>query len=156
MVLSQSLGYLWADVISLSFWVLSIQQKFRFEISEISRAQWNGTFWLHRPDPRHWAFDYCSCKQDTTERYWGQQFCQMERDISDRPKWPDRQDDHLQCWFRRFLSDQTEKVRHHLMYKPKYPEFWVEWKAPSDSVLPSPPRFYLPSETKKDLDLRLV
>ena len=32
---------------------LSIQQKYRFEISEISRAQWNGTFRLHRPDPSH-------------------------------------------------------------------------------------------------------
>ena len=29
----------------------SIQQKFRFEISEIPRAQWNGTFRLHSPDP---------------------------------------------------------------------------------------------------------
>ena len=38
---------------------LSIQQKFRFEISEISRAQWNGTFRLHRPDPSHRAF--CDC-----------------------------------------------------------------------------------------------
>ena len=31
---------------------LSIQQKFRFEISEIPRAQWNGTFRLHRPNPQ--------------------------------------------------------------------------------------------------------
>ena len=41
---------------------LSIQQKFRFEISEIPRAQWNGTFRLHRPDPSPCAFGYCSCK----------------------------------------------------------------------------------------------
>ena len=66
-------------------WGLSIQQKFWFEISEILRAQWSGTFRLHRPDPSHRAFGYCSCKQDTTGRYWGQQFCQMERDISVRP-----------------------------------------------------------------------
>ena len=36
------------------------------------------------------AFGYCSCKQDTKERYWGKQFCQMERKFrSDRQKWPD-------------------------------------------------------------------
>ena len=51
---------------------LSIQQKFRFEISEMSRAQWNDTFSFHRPDPSHRAFGYCSCKQDTKEQYWGQ------------------------------------------------------------------------------------
>ena len=59
-------------------WALSIQQKFRFEILEIPRAQWNGTFRLYRPDPSHRMFGYCSCKQDTK----GQQFCQMKRDIS--------------------------------------------------------------------------
>ena len=31
--------------------VLSIEQKFRFEILEIPRAQWKSTFRLHRPDP---------------------------------------------------------------------------------------------------------
>ena len=31
------------------------------------------------------AFGYCSCKQDTKERYWGKQFCLMETDISVRP-----------------------------------------------------------------------
>ena len=41
---------------------LSIQQKSRFKISEIARAQWNGTFRLHRPDPSPCAFGYCSCK----------------------------------------------------------------------------------------------
>ena len=30
-----------------------IKQKFRSEISETSRAQWNGTFRLHRPDSNH-------------------------------------------------------------------------------------------------------
>ena len=30
-----------------------IKQKFRSEISETSRAQWNGTFLLHRPDSNH-------------------------------------------------------------------------------------------------------
>ena len=54
--------------------------QFQFEISEIPRAQWGGTFRLHRPDLSHRAFGYCPCKQDTKERY-----CQMERDISVRP-----------------------------------------------------------------------
>ena len=35
------------------FCALFIQQKFRSEISETSRAQWNGTFRLHRPDSNH-------------------------------------------------------------------------------------------------------
>ena len=48
---------------------LSIQLKVRFEISEISRAQWIGTFRLHRPDPSHRAFGYFSCKLDTKEWY---------------------------------------------------------------------------------------
>ena len=51
---------------------LSIQQKFRFQISENPLAQWNGTFRLHRPDPSHHMllFGYCSCKQDAKEQYW--------------------------------------------------------------------------------------
>ena len=47
-----------------------------FEISEIPRAHWKGTFRLHRPDISHRVFGYCSCKQDTKERHWGQQFWQ--------------------------------------------------------------------------------
>ena len=51
---------------------LSIQQKFRFEISEIPLAQWNDTFRLHRPDPSHHVLlsGYCSCKHDAKEQYW--------------------------------------------------------------------------------------
>ena len=92
---------------------LSIQQKFRFEISEILRVQWNGSFRLHRPDSSHRALGYSSCKQDTKEWYWGQQFCQMERDISVRPTEMTRpvKEDHLQSWSRIFRSDQTEMVR---------------------------------------------
>ena len=44
---------------------LSIHQKFRFEISETSRAQWNGTFRLHRPDPSHRSFCYCGFAADS-------------------------------------------------------------------------------------------
>ena len=91
---------------------LSIQQKFRFEISGILRVQWNGTFRLHRPDPSHRALGYCSCKQDTKERYWGQQFCQMERNISVQPTEMTRpvKEDHLQSWSRIFRSDQVRSV----------------------------------------------
>ena len=89
------------------FTALSIQQKFRFEISEIPRAQWKSTFRLPRPDPSYGAFGYCSCKRDTNERYWGQQFCQMERDISVRPteiSGPVKVD-HIQSWYRILRSD---------------------------------------------------
>ena len=65
---------------------LSIQHKFRCEISEIPSAIWNGTFRLHRPGPSHHTFGYCSCKQVTKYWYWGPHwFCQMERVISVRP-----------------------------------------------------------------------
>ena len=67
-------------------WAISIQQKLRFEISEIPCAQWNGTVRLYRLDPSHRTFGYYSSKQVTKERYWGQQISQMERNISVRPK----------------------------------------------------------------------
>ena len=51
--------------------VLSIQQKFQFEILEIPCAQWKCTFQLHRPDPSHCAFHYFTCKQYTKEQYTG-------------------------------------------------------------------------------------
>ena len=97
----------------MGFWALSIQQKFRFEIAEISRAQWNGTFRWHRPHPSHHAFGYCSCKQDTTERYWGQRFCPIKWDISVLPTKITEpvKKDHLQSWSRTFRSDQIEMVR---------------------------------------------
>ena len=102
-----------------------------FEILEISCAQWNGTFRLLRPDPSHLAFGYCSCKQDTKERYWEQQFCQMERDIS---VWPTEMTrlvkvDHLQSCSRIFQVRWNQIGPLHLMYQPKFPQFGVEWKA---------------------------
>ena len=71
---------------------LYIQQKFQLEILEISCAQWNGTFRLHRPDPSQRTFGYCSCKQDTKERYWGRHnFVKWKGTFrSDQLKWPDR------------------------------------------------------------------
>ena len=65
----------------------SLQQKFQFEISMP-----NGTVHSGCTDPAQATACYCSCKQDTKERYWEQQFCQMERDISVRPK------KNLQSW----------------------------------------------------------
>ena len=98
----------------LRIWALSIQQKFRFEIPEIFRVQWKGIFRFHRPDQSHRALGYCSCKQDTKERYWGQQFCQWKGlNISVRPTEMTRavKEDHLQSWSRIFRSDQTEMLR---------------------------------------------
>ena len=41
--------------------------------------------------------------------------------------------DYLQSWSQIFQSDQTKMVRSiNLMYQPKFPELWVEWKAPLD------------------------
>ena len=107
---------------------LSIRQKFLFEISENLRARWKDTFQLHRPDPSHCSFVYCSFKQDTKERYWGRQFCQMERDISVR------------------LTEMTRPVKVATFkagpeysdpfdVPPKFPEFWVEGKASPVTVV---------------------
>ena len=92
----------------LEMWV----GKIWFEISEISCAQWNGTFRLHRPNPSHHAFGYCSRKQETKKRYWGQQFCQIERDFLVRVTEMTRpvKVDHHQSWSWIFRSDQTEMV----------------------------------------------
>ena len=116
---------------------LSIQQKFRFEMSEIPRSQWSGTFRLHSPYPSHRAFGYCSCKQDTKERYWEEQFCQMERDISVRPT--DRNDQTGQSGSLSKLVpnipvEPNRNGTFPLMYQPKLPEFWVKWKAPKKNT----------------------
>ena len=39
--------------------------------SENPRAQWNGTFQLHRPNKTYRKFGYRACKQDTDQRSWG-------------------------------------------------------------------------------------
>ena len=57
----------------------------------LTMAQWNSTFRLHRPDPSHRTFGYCSCKQARKERYWKQNFVKWKGTLrSDRPKRPDR------------------------------------------------------------------
>ena len=78
----------------------------------------------------------CSCKQDTKERYWGQQFWQTERHISVRPTEMTRPVtvDHLQIKLvpnsLNILVAPNRNGPFHLMNQPKFPEFWVEWKAP--------------------------
>ena len=98
---------------SQTFWALSIQFMFRFEISEIPCAQWNGTFWLHRPNPSHCVFGYCSCKEDTKECTGDNKFVKWNGTFqSDRPTEITRpvKVDHLQSWSRIFQLDQTEMV----------------------------------------------
>ena len=82
---AEPISLLWAltDSTGSFYWT-----KFRFEIQFRKFHVPNGTIlWLrlHRPYPSHRAFGYCSCKQDTKERYGGQQFGQMKRNISFLP-----------------------------------------------------------------------
>ena len=113
-------------------WAISIQQKFRFEIWEISRAERNGTLRLLRPDPSHRVICY-SCKHDPKEWYRGQQFCEMERDISvrltDQYDQTDQSGPPLNL-VPNILVRPNRNDPFHLMYQPKFPEFGVEWKAP--------------------------
>ena len=110
---SLSIAYLASQTLktaSIDHGYFPINKNLRFEISEIPLSQWHGTFRLRRPNPSHIAFGYCSCKQDTKERYWGRQVCQMEREISVQPTEMTRlvKEDRPQSWFRIFRSDQTE------------------------------------------------
>ena len=93
----------------------------------------NGTIlWLrlHRPDPSHRAFGYCSCKQHTKERYMGRQLCQLERDNRVRRAEMIKpvEVDHLQSSSRIFRSDQTEMVRFMLCINRNFRNFvcWME------------------------------
>ena len=82
---------------------LSIQQKFRFEISEIPRAQWNSTFRLHRPDPSNREFCYCSLSRIQKSGTADNNFVrELQGDIS---AWLTEMTrpikvDHLQSWSR--------------------------------------------------------
>ena len=92
----------------------------------------------------HRAFRYCSCKQDTKERYWGQQCCQIEKNISVRPT--DRNNQTGQSWPPSKLVPNipvgpNRNGPFHLMYQPKFPEFWAEWKAPGVFQLTSSKKF---------------
>ena len=69
----------------------SLQQKFRFDISLIPHAQWNGALRLHRPNPSHsmlmflWV-GYKRAVLGTTILSDGA----LGTFWSDQPKWPDR------------------------------------------------------------------
>ena len=66
-------------------------QKFWFEISLISLAQWNGTFQLHRPNPAtaHLVIVLASRIQKSSTG--NNNFVKWKGTFrSDRPKWPDR------------------------------------------------------------------
>lgn len=73
----------------------------------------------YRPDPSHREFGYCSCKQETKERYWGQQFGQMERGTSR----PTDQDNLTR------QSGPTSKV---VLSIPVGPNHLVHWSIPLD------------------------
>ena len=102
---AEPISLLWAltDSTGAFYWT-----KFRFEIQFRKFHVPNGTIlWLrlHRPYPSHRAFGYCSCKQDTKERYGGQQFGQMKRNISFRPVKVDHAPSNS------VRSEQTKAVR---------------------------------------------
>ena len=108
----------------------TIPKKFQFENLEIPCTQWKGTFQLNRPNSSHSVYDYCTCKQDTGERYWGQQFCQlMEGHFS-----PTDQNDQL---VRVDHAGQTElKWFIPLDFWMKFPELWAERKVLIKSTSP--------------------
>ena len=113
---------------------LSIQQKVRFEVSEIPRAQWKVHSACKDLTQATARLVICSCKQVTKEQYWGQQFCQMERNISVRPTKMTRPV-KVDLVVPNIPVGTNRNGPFHLIYQPKFPEFWVEWKAPLDKEL---------------------
>ena len=112
----------------ISPFVFGYHGRFPFNISEIS--QWNDTFRLHRPDPSHRTFGYCSCKQDTKERDWGQQFLSNGKGHFGPT---DRNDQTSQSvppskLIPKISVGPNRNGPFHLMYQPKFPEFWVEFR----------------------------
>ena len=72
--------------------------------SENPRAEWNGTFQLHRPNKSHREFSYRACKQDTDQRSWGNFVKWKETFRSDRP------DQFRSVWVKG-LHSQGETIR---------------------------------------------
>ena len=89
------------------------KKKFRFEISEISRAQRNGTVHSGYTDPTQ-----ATARLVIVLVSRGQQFWQMERDLSVRPteKTKPINEDRLQSWSRIFRI--FRKGPFHMMYQP--------------------------------------
>ena len=84
-----------------------------------------------RPKPPR-VFGYCSCKQDTKERYWGQQFCQMERDISVQPTEMSGQVkvDHFQRWSHNTPVESNRNGPFHLISNRNFRNFGLNGKHP--------------------------
>ena len=85
---------------------------------------------LHFPFETTW-----SCKQDRKERYWGQQFETILANGKGHFGPTDRNDQtgHSGPPSKLVPNIPVGPNRNgpfHLMYQPKLPEFWVEWKAP--------------------------
>ena len=62
------------------------------------------------------------------EWYWEQQICQMERNFD-----PTGQSGTPSELVLNILVGPNRNGPFHLMYQPKFPEFWVRWKAVLDS-----------------------
>ena len=112
----------------------------------------NGTvLWLrlHRPDPSHRAFSYCSCKKYTKVRYWGD----LRETIWSNGKGhfvPTDQNDQTgqsgPCTFK-FRSDQTEMVHSIGCTNRNFRNFGFDGKCPLNywkcvSNFPSPDWHY--------------
>ena len=97
----------------------------------------NGTvLWLrlHRPDPSHRAFSYCSCKKYTKVRYWGD----LRETIWSNGKGhfvPTDQNDQTgqsgPCTFK-FRSNQTEMVHSIGCTNRNFRNFGLNWKLPTE------------------------
>ena len=99
-----------------------LKKKFRFEISEISRAQRNGTVHSGYTDPTQ-----ATARLVIVLVSRGQQFCQMEGDISVRPTGQRRPPSKL---VPNIPGGPNRNGLFHMMYQPKFPKFGVECKAP--------------------------
>ena len=97
-----------------------LKKKFRFEISEISRA--HGTVHSGYTDPTQ-----ATARLVIVLVSRGQQFCQMERDISVRPTGQRRPPSKL---VPNIPGGPNRNGLFHMMYQPKFPKFGVECKAP--------------------------
>ena len=109
--------------------------KIPIEFSEIPRAQWNGTVTPAAqtlPKPVR-AFSYCSCKKYTKVRYWGD----LRRTIWSNGKghfFPTDQNEDRSKWTMHLQIPvgPNRSGPFQWMYQPKFSEFWVEWKAPTE------------------------
>ena len=90
---------------------------------------------------------YCSCKQDAKERYWGQQFVKWKEHFGPT----DRNDQTGQRGppsklIRDIPVGLKQDDPFHLMYQPKFPEFWLNGLRPSSRCYSklSPQTLYRP------------